>query len=299
MINQKLRPGWLLEADADGLRDKLGLAAASSDRMVRLLGRGAQLAAEVERLHSLGIWILTRSDEPYPVLLKGRLGTSAPPVLFGAGEPELLGRGFLAVVGSRQLDAAGEGFAEQIGEVCAKSNHVLVSGGASGADSTSMESCLKAGGFAIAVLADSLERVVRKPGFRAAVSVGRLILVSAVHPKARFSVPNAMARNKYIYSLARYGLVVSSSLTNGGTRAGALEVLKHRWVPLFVRVGNGVPAGNEDLVKRGAIRFPAESLQERLEEVLAKHASAWAVVPGTLRKPLSSEVVAEQIRFDV
>jgi predicted Rossmann fold nucleotide-binding protein DprA/Smf involved in DNA uptake len=295
LIGKKLRPGALLQLDPATVQTQLGLSQAAAARLTQLLSRGAQLAVEVERLGSLGIWVLTRADEAYPAPLKEQLGASAPPVLFGAGDQALLHKGFVAVVGSRDIDEASERFAAEAGAACATSGLVLVSGGAKGVDQVSMRGCLAAGGTVIGVLADSLERVIREPDFRTAILAGKLVMVSAVHPKAPFSVANAMARNKYIYCLARYGLAVASSLDKGGTRAGALEVLKHRWVPLYVRSGDTVPPGNVDLIKRGAIPFPNQVPADGLDQWLAEHAVSWAAAPSTTRRSLTaSKTTAEQ-----
>ena len=63
-----------------------------------------------------------------------------------------------------------------------------------------------------------------------------------------------MARNRYIYTLADQALVIDSALENGGTWAGAVENLKHKWVPLYVRTP-GEGAGNAALVADGALPF--------------------------------------------
>lgn len=286
LVAQRLSPGAMLDMDGSSFQAQLGLSPEQAERLVQLLGRGVQLAVELERLGSLGIWALTRADEAYPAILKKRLGAAAPPVLFGSGDQALLTRGFLAVVGSRDLDEAGERFATEAGQACARDGQVLVSGGARGADRLSMGGCLSAGGSAIGVLADSLERVVREPEYRSAVAGGRLVLVTAVHPRASFTVANAMARNKYIYCLARYGLVVASSLEKGGTRTGALEVLKHRWVPLFARTGEAAPAGNQDLIKRGALPFPPGMPAEDIAGWLAPASANWEAPSGAPRKGL-------------
>lgn len=281
----ELRPGVLLSWDRSAVQTQLGLDRDDAERISQLLSRGAQLAIEMERLGSLGIWVLTRADAAYPALLKKRLGAVAPPVLFGAGEQGLLSRGFLAVVGSRDVDEAGAAFAQQVGEGCARGGLVVVSGGAKGVDRLSMAGALKAGGAAVGVLADSLERVIREPEYRAALVEGRLTLVSAVHPGARFSVASAMGRNKLIYCLADYGLVVAASLEKGGTRAGALEVLKHRWVPLFVRSGEGAPAGNQDLIKRGGLPLGPELPVDGLAGWMEFHSAAWTEMAATATRP--------------
>lgn len=63
-----------------------------------------------------------------------------------------------------------------------------------------------------------------------------------------------MARNRYIYTLADQALVIDSALKSGGTWTGAVENLKHGWVPLYVRVP-GEGAGNAALVADGGLPF--------------------------------------------
>jgi len=125
-----------------------------------------------------------------------------------------------------------------------------------------MEGALEADGVAVGAMADSLERTVRQPDVRQYVIEGRLALVTPYVPSAGFSVGAAMGRNKLIYGLADYAIVVSSEFQSGGTWAGATEALKARWCPVFVRSADSVPQGNRELVKLGAISLPEEELPE-------------------------------------
>src|SRR5437773_5988014 len=77
---------------------------------------------------------------------------------------------------------------------------------------------------------------------------------------AGFSVGAAMGRNKMIYGLADFAVVVSSDHQTGGTWAGAVEALKAGWCPVFVRDGKGVPKGNQELLKLGGSALPADEL---------------------------------------
>ena len=77
----------LSAAEVDRL---LGLGPADSERLVQLLARGGQLAFELDRLRSRGLWVVTLADEAYPERLRDRLTVDAPPVLFGAGERSML-----------------------------------------------------------------------------------------------------------------------------------------------------------------------------------------------------------------
>jgi predicted Rossmann fold nucleotide-binding protein DprA/Smf involved in DNA uptake len=80
----------------------------------------------------------------------------------------------------------------------------------------------------------------------------RLALVSPFNPEAGFNVGNAMARNKYIYCLADAGVVVTTAKESGGTWSGAVENLKHSWVPLWAKEDSDPESGNAALAGRGA-----------------------------------------------
>lgn len=254
-------PGAMLGLTADDLSVALGLGRLDADRIRSLLDRGGQLAIEVERLASRGIWILTRVDPDYPATLRESLKHSAPPVLFGAGETSLLSRAGIAVIGSRNIDAAGHAFAEQIAGLCARDGLPVISGGARGTDAIAMGAALEAGGTAVGVLADSLERVIRAPDVREPLTDARLTLVTPYWPSVGFSVPGAMGRNKIIYGLADYAVVVASDFEKGGTWAGAVEALKGGFCPVFVRVADDAPEGNRELARKGAIGLRGPDLE--------------------------------------
>ncbi len=65
-----------------------------------------------------------------------------------------------------------------------------------------------------------------------------------------------MGRNKLIYTLADYAIVVASDAEKGGTWAGATEALRAKWIPVFVLDHPKMPQGNILLIKKGAFKFP-------------------------------------------
>lgn len=251
-----LRPGALLDLSEQELMSQLGLSSEEAGRISRLLERRGSLAIELERLESLGIKVLTRADENYPLRYRQRLKDAAPAVLFYAGNWELLGQPGIAVVGSRNVDEAGQECAAYIGNACAWSGLVLYSGGAKGVDSISMKAALDGRGMAVGILTDSLERAIRNPDARAALMRGDLCLATPYAPNAGFSVGAAMGRNKLIYALADYAVVAASDVEKGGTWAGATEALKAEWVPVFILDYPDMPEGNRALLKKGGIPLP-------------------------------------------
>jgi predicted Rossmann fold nucleotide-binding protein DprA/Smf involved in DNA uptake len=213
----------------------------------------------------LGIHVLTRADADYPARYRQRLKESAPAVLFFAGEKALLGQPGIAVVGSRHLDEAGQACADFVGNACGLSGLVLYSGGAKGVDTLSMNAALAARGTAVGILADSLEKTIRDPENRAAISRGDLCLATPYSPSAPFSVGTAMGRNKLIYTLADYAIVVASDAEKGGTWAGATEALRAKWIPVFALDYPGMPEGNKMLMEKGALGFPHPFKENRLK----------------------------------
>jgi DNA processing protein len=249
-----LTPADLLSLPPADLAARLNLEAPFASRLTALLARRAALTAELERFARLGIFPLTRADPDYPEKYLLRLKETAPPVLFYAGEKALLGQPGIAVVGSRHLDEAGRECAAWLGNACGLSGMVLYSGGARGVDSISMAAALEARGTVVGVLADSLTRAVKAQ--QAALARGDLCLLTPYHPEAGFSVGAAMGRNRLIYCLADYAIVIAAEAETGGTWAGATEALKHGWLPLFVLEHPAMPEGNRRLLEKGALPFP-------------------------------------------
>jgi predicted Rossmann fold nucleotide-binding protein DprA/Smf involved in DNA uptake len=208
------------------------------------------------------------------------LKDSAPAVLFYAGEKALLRQPGIAVVGSRNLDEAGQECARFVGNACGLSGMVLYSGGAKGVDTISMNAALEARGTAVGVLADSLERAVRGP--KDMLSRGDLCLVTPYTPNAGFSVGAAMGRNRLIYTLANYAIVVASDAETGGTWAGATEALKNNWVPVFILEHDAMPEGNKLLGQKGALAFPHpfKDAPVKLPEWLKEKAASSPALPN-------------------
>lgn len=281
------RPGALIGLTADNLTKQLALAIPEAERIVQLLDRGGSLAMELERLAARGIWCVTRADDAYPARLRNTLKHQAPSVLFGSGEITLLQKTAVAIIGSRDLDERGQQFAQTVGALAVKAGASIVSGGARGTDRIAMQAGLEAGGCAVGALADSLEKTVRQPDVREFIGDGRLVLLTPYQPDGGFTVGAAMGRNKVIYGLADYAVVVASDLEKGGTWAGAVEALKADWCPVFARTGENVGEGNAMLTKKGAVALPESELTNigQLVDWMKERVPAKPCQPPTLSQP--------------
>ncbi len=271
--NNQMRPADLLEPIAEKQRQKIGETKLELTRISALLERGAMLSLAVEKWTNQGLWILGRGDTNYPKSLKQTLKHSAPAILYGVGNFKLLSMGGLAIVGSRDVDEEKLEYTKKIAEKSAVEGIQVISGGACGVDKAAMLGVLQAGGTSVGVLANSLTKASVDREYRSSIKEGRLALISSYDPDAGFNVGNAMGRNKYIYALADYALVIDSTAGKGGTWAGAVEAISKLNVAVFVKMHPTISEGNQQLHDKGAKVFPPEPWDD-LKQLLKSTASS-------------------------
>ena len=269
-IEIKKQPADLLSSESNSLIESCGHLV-EKERMERLLGRGFLLSQVVERWRTRSIWVVSRADAEYPRRLKKALKGDAPPILYGCGDISLLDTGGLAVVGPRKVDEALIDYTTKIGQLCAKYNRTIISGGAKGVDLAAMTSAQANGGFVCNVMAENLNKAAVSRDNREHILEKKLVLVSAYDPNAGFNVGHAMQRNKLIYALSEAALVVNSDVNRGGTWAGAIEQLeKLNLVPIYVRSTGEASQGLDMLRSRGALLWPNPLSHDELSEVFNK-----------------------------
>lgn len=251
---RSLRPSDLLtNVGRDALAD-VHDACLDRKRVEFLLGRGTAMALALERWDRGGLWVISRGEAEFPKRLRRQLKHAAPPLLYGAGDKSLLDKGGLAIIGSRNASESALAYTRAIAARCANEGLAVVSGGARGVDAAAMQGATEADGYCVGVLASDLLKTSVNRQNRIGLQEGRLVLVSPYFPEAGFNAGNAMGRNRYIYTLADQALVIDSDLRSGGTWAGAIENLKHGWVPMYVR-SPGEGAGNAALIAEGGRPF--------------------------------------------
>jgi len=260
-------PKAFFDTTVDDWRAHLDISQDEAERIENLLKQSAYLGFELERLANMGIWVTTRAEKTYPTALKSKLKYKSPVVLYCSGNPDLFEEEGIAIVGSRNVDEDGMNFAQVVARKCANERLTVISGGAKGVDTIAQMAALSSGGTVISVLADSMEKVVRKRELRDAIIENKLLIVSPFNPESTFKIYNAMDRNKYIYALSKAAIVVSSDYGKGGTWSGATENLKNGWVPLYVRNGSNVPQGNLELIKKGAITLDENMVYDEMRKL--------------------------------
>jgi predicted Rossmann fold nucleotide-binding protein DprA/Smf involved in DNA uptake len=213
-----------------------------------------RLAFIAEQLQNEGFHIIPINSPDYPPVLKENLKMkSAPPVIYLKGRKSLLQEDAVAIVGSRNAGKAALDFTDLVAKKCVKEGKVVVSGFAKGVDKQALDSTLEGKGKSIIVLPQGI--LTFQTGFKkyyAHIVGGDVAVLSTFFPHAGWDVGFAMARNAYIYGLAKE-IYVAESDSSGGTWEGALLGLKRKRT-IYVRFPEaGENNANSRLLDLGAL----------------------------------------------
>ncbi|MBD9656715.1 DNA-protecting protein DprA [Pseudomonas sp. PDM12] len=261
-----------LSAPASAWRS-LGLPLACSEaRRSPEIRERARLALEWLQVpgQQLVMW-----DEPgYPALLAEL--SDAPPLLFVAGDPTLLERPQLAMVGSRRASRPGLDTAHSFARSLARGGFVVTSGLALGIDGAAHQGALDADGHTVAVLGTGLQclyparhkRLARDIVERGGALVSELPLDSP--PQAA----NFPRRNRIISGLSLGVLVVEASPSSGSLITARLAAEQGREVYAIPgSIHHPGAKGCHQLIRDGA------TLVESIEHIL-EALRGWQQVPA-------------------
>ncbi|AZO77341.1 MULTISPECIES: DNA-processing protein DprA [unclassified Bosea (in: a-proteobacteria)] len=139
---------------AAGALDALPELGRQAGRTLRLC-TAIEAERELEALRRRGTHLIALGEATYPVPLQAI--DSAPPLIAIEGDPAVLNRPCVALVGSRNASAAGLKFTATLARELGEAGFVVVSGLARGIDTTAHQASLENG--TIAVLAGGLDEV--------------------------------------------------------------------------------------------------------------------------------------------
>lgn len=232
--------------------------------------------------------VLERGSAGYPELLE--TVPDPPAALYWAGDPALLGRAAVAVVGARRSTRTGIRMAETLAAALADAGVVVVSGCAYGVDAAAHRGALEVGGTTVAVLAGGLDVSIVRGNRRLADGIARRGCLVTEWPDE--TSPQKWGfpwRNRIIAGLARITVVVEA-----GAKSGALSTAGHALAAgREVMAVPGHPldeayAGTVQLIVDGAtpIRSAADVLAELVElpgvaEAMARYSAAAEPDPPT------------------
>ena len=190
-----------------------GLEPAPLASLLQVRGR-LNLDAQLERIRSAGVHLLTRADADYPGLLSSL--SDAPPVLYVKGELTANDARALAIVGTRKATTYGRDAAGFFARQLAEQGFTIVSGLAHGIDAVAHRSAIESGGRTLAVLGTGVDIVYPPDHRQLALDISQHgALVSEFPMGARADRRNFPRRNRIISGLS-LGVLVAEAPENSG-----------------------------------------------------------------------------------
>ena len=221
---------------------------------------------EREALRRIGVSIVPIGSSLYPARLAAI--SSPPPVLYCRGDPGVLDRPQIAIVGSRAATRGGRERARTIAGELAQCGLVVTSGLARGIDAAAHRGALDAGGRSVAVLATGPDRIYPRSNAglaRELVEAGAVVTERA--PETPPLPANFPRRNRLISGLSLGVLVVEASLRSGSLITARLAADEGREVfAVPGSVDSPLSRGCHSLIRDGAKLV--ESVADVLDEIV-------------------------------
>ncbi|WP_426155000.1 DNA-processing protein DprA [Pseudomonas sp. TSRC2-2] len=210
-----------------------------------------------------GQHLLMWDQADYPALLAQI--PDPPPLLFVAGDPSILEKPQLAMVGSRRASRPWMDTAAAFSRSLAGAGFVITSGLALGIDAAAHQAALNAGGQTVGVLGTGLENFYpqRNQGLAEAMIASGSAVLSEFPLDAGPSPSNFPRRNRIISGLSLGVLVVEASVASGSLITARLAAEQGREVYAIPgSIHHPGARGCHQLIRDGAV------LVETIEHIL-------------------------------
>lgn len=231
-------------------------------------------------------------DPDYPALL--RRAPNPPLALFIEGDPTLLWRPGVAIVGSRAPTAGGRDNAAQFARRFVADGLAVLSGLASGIDAAAHDATLDAGGATVAVLGSGIDVPYPRSNSRLHARIAAQGAVISEYP------PGTPARRDQFPSRNRIvaGLALGTLVVEAAYRSGALITAR-----LAAEAGRevfAIPGSIHNPMARGCHRLLREGVQlaESADEVIAALGPVAALLADALRTRLAAPIQCPAPRPD-
>jgi len=269
-------PDEVLRASGGALTRVAGSEAASA------LMSGAATPAVMRALQWASLanhHVITFADSEYPRLLLEI--PDPPPLLYAHGDPGLLKRPALAVVGSRNGTAQGLRNAETFARAFSAGGVTIISGLALGIDAAAHRGGLAGTGSTIAVLGTGIDVVYPRSNAPLCAEVASRGLLLSEYPVGTPAAGhNFPRRNRLISGLARGCLVVEAALGSGSLITARLAIDQGRDVfAIPGSIHSPLSKGCHSLIKQGA------KLVESAEDVLAELGNEFLPAAARIETP--------------
>ncbi|KAB0497919.1 DNA-processing protein DprA [Pseudomonas vancouverensis] len=259
----------------------LGLPAACAEarRSAEIRDGASHTLAWLERQ---GQHLLMWDQPDYPALLAQI--SDAPPLLFVAGDPAILEKPQLAMVGSRRASRPGMDTAAAFSRSLAGAGFVITSGLALGIDAAAHQAAVDVGGQTVGVLGTGLEKFYPQRNRRLAeamIASGSAVL-SEFPLDAGPTASNFPRRNPIISGLSLGVLVIEASVASGSLITARLAGEQGREVfAIPGSIHHPGARGCHQLIRDGAV------LVETIEHIL-EALRGWQQLPFSARAPAIS-----------
>ncbi len=205
---------------------------------------------EIEAGERLGAKLLVNREAAFPRLLAAL--DPPPPLIWVRGEPSLLAKPCVAIVGARIASAAGQRFARQLALDLGRAGYVVISGLARGIDGAAHEGALATG--TAAVLGGGVDDIYppeHRDLYARIAAEGCIVSESRVGHQAQ--ARDFPRRNRLISGLSLGVIVVEAEMRSGSLITARLAAEQGREV--FAVPGSPLDpraAGCNDLLRQGA-----------------------------------------------
>jgi DNA processing protein len=245
-------------------------------------GKSAELAREeIARTAAAGVTVVSGEDSCYPPRLKEIY--DPPLALYVRGNPEVLTRPGIAMVGTRHPTPYGSGMAERLACDLAGQGLVIISGMARGVDTASHRGAISAKGRTVAVFGTGVDVIYPKENSRLSEQIlalgGALISEFAM---GTFAAPQNFPIRNRILSGMSVGVLVVEAAEYSGTRITARCALEQNRDVFAVpgNVTNKNSWGPNTLIKQGA-------------KLVATWEDVWEDLPPEVKLALTPTVARE------
>lgn len=247
----KYEPEDLFRGEREKLWEQLEMSKSVQTRLAAILAKDSWAERELESLESLGARFITARDSDYPERLRE---LKKPPVgIYVRGNPDILSKPSVAIVGTRKSSSYGRKSAYELAGALAQADIIVVSGGAKGIDASAHRGCLDSNGRTVAVFGTGVGRAYpaeHKELFAKILEKGALVSEYPVNSGGevwRFS-----ERNRIIAALASHVIVAESPKGGGAMRTANLALELGRVVmPIPGRIDENTFRGSNELLNQG------------------------------------------------
>jgi DNA processing protein len=213
--------------------------------------KASEVERELRRVQKMGGCMLLLDDPAYPELLAGM--EDAPPVLSVLGDPALLSRRAVGVVGARNASSNGQRMAEALAAELASHGLLVVSGLARGVDTAAHTGAMHTGATAAAIAGGlDMPYPAENATLQARIAERGAVVAEAplgTAPQAR----HFPRRNRIIAGLS-LGVVVVEAARQSGSLITAQQALDANRAVMAVPGSPLDPRseGSNDLIRNGA-----------------------------------------------